>query len=208
MKSDSVCRVVVLVLLTPVFLEPPASAWIRGFSLVRCAAFWERSSWSPHLLQISKLLGSWKIRLPNIWLVKYSMATTRYRLPPLLSEKGSAILMAILSKGPPTLYLCVGSRVLVLEPPLTAQLSHILLTPSTSPYNCSQMFRCLTFSMVFLAPSCPPSCQTGIIASTSFILLGWMTIWSVLDISSADSQWRYSKTSLTSREFHYVQMLF
>jgi hypothetical protein len=60
------------------------------------------------------------------------------------------------------------------------------------------------FLMVFLAPSCPPSCQTDITASTSFTLLEWMTIWSVLDISCADSQWCYSQTSPNSRDLHWA----
>ena len=83
---------------------------------------------------LANVHASWFVKAQNSeYLVKYSMATTRFQFLSSLSGKGPAMLIAILSISPPTLHSCIGSRVLVLEPPFAAQLSQLLRTLSPSP---------------------------------------------------------------------------
>jgi hypothetical protein len=52
--------------------------------------------------------------------------------------KGSAISMAILSNGSPTLYWCMGPRILVLGPRLSAEVSCCWHHISMSLLECGQ----------------------------------------------------------------------
>jgi hypothetical protein len=76
------------------------------------------------------------------------MATTRYQLSPVLSGKGPAMLMAILSIGPPTLHSCQGPELWFWR----LRSPHSYLTSLLRPRTTANFFAAWLFRQSFWLP--------------------------------------------------------
>jgi hypothetical protein len=100
------------------------------------------------------------------------------------------------SNGVPTLYWCISALSLVLAPRLVRRCH---TTGAISRLQCSRQYRFLTLSRVLLTQKSNPEGPPWSSVST-FLGCSMEGLLDCLISPSADSQWLYSKQSVTNRD--------